>query len=41
MMKYKKYDSEDIKGGSILNRMDLAYRAADVIISRLEQGNGI
>jgi UDP-N-acetylglucosamine--N-acetylmuramyl-(pentapeptide) pyrophosphoryl-undecaprenol N-acetylglucosamine transferase len=36
---YKKYDSEDIKVVAFLNRMDLAYRAADVIISRAGAGS--
>lgn len=36
---YKKYDSEDIRVVAFLNRMDLAYRAADVIISRAGAGS--
>ena len=36
---YKKYDSADIKVVSFLNRMDLAYMAADVIISRAGAGS--
>lgn len=31
---YKKYDSENVKVLDFLNRMDLAYSAADIIISR-------
>lgn len=36
---YKKYDSADIKVVAFLNRMDLAYMAADVIISRAGAGS--
>ncbi len=36
---YKKYESEAIKVLSFVNRMDLAYAAADVIISRAGAGS--
>ncbi|MCM4151555.1 undecaprenyldiphospho-muramoylpentapeptide beta-N-acetylglucosaminyltransferase [Arenibacter sp. N53] len=36
---YKKYDSEVIRVVSFLNRMDLAYMASDVIISRAGAGS--
>lgn len=36
---YKKYDSESIRVKEFLNRMDLAYAAADVIISRAGAGS--
>lgn len=36
---YKKYDSETIRVKEFLNRMDLAYAAADVIISRAGAGS--
>ncbi|MBC8767098.1 undecaprenyldiphospho-muramoylpentapeptide beta-N-acetylglucosaminyltransferase [Arenibacter sp. BSSL-BM3] len=36
---YKKYDCENIKVVAFLNRMDLAYMAADVIISRAGAGS--
>tara|TARA_R110002020_G_scaffold12201_7_gene45065 strand:+ start:63481 stop:64572 length:1092 start_codon:yes stop_codon:yes gene_type:complete len=36
---YKKYDSGDVKVVAFLNRMDLAYGAADIIISRAGAGS--
>ena len=36
---YKKYDSELIQTHAFLNRMDLAYAAADIIISRAGAGS--
>ncbi len=36
---YKKYDSESVKVSAFVNRMDLAYAAADVIISRAGAGS--
>tara|TARA_R110000765_G_scaffold69263_3_gene134174 strand:- start:467 stop:1561 length:1095 start_codon:yes stop_codon:yes gene_type:complete len=36
---YKKYDSGDVKVMAFLNRMDLAYGAADIIISRAGAGS--
>ncbi|HSI70218.1 MAG TPA: undecaprenyldiphospho-muramoylpentapeptide beta-N-acetylglucosaminyltransferase [Gillisia sp.] len=36
---YKKYDSETVKTYAYLNRMDLAYSAADLIISRAGAGS--
>ncbi len=36
---YKKYDSKSIRVKEFLNRMDLAYSAADVIISRAGAGS--
>lgn len=36
---YKKYESEHVKTYAFLNRMDLAYAAADVIISRAGAGS--
>jgi len=36
---YKKYESADVKVVAFLNRMDLAYGAADIIISRAGAGS--
>lgn len=36
---YKKYDSESVRTKEFINRMDLAYAAADVIISRAGAGS--
>ncbi|MAM18735.1 MAG: undecaprenyldiphospho-muramoylpentapeptide beta-N-acetylglucosaminyltransferase, partial [Gramella sp.] len=36
---YKKYDSQNVRVCEFLNRMDLAYAAADVIISRAGAGS--
>lgn len=36
---YKKYDSDTVKVKSFLNRMDYAYAAADIIISRAGAGS--
>ncbi|MEZ4968830.1 MAG: undecaprenyldiphospho-muramoylpentapeptide beta-N-acetylglucosaminyltransferase [Flavobacteriaceae bacterium] len=36
---YKKYESADVKVTAFLNRMDLAYGAADIIISRAGAGS--
>ncbi|MCK0189473.1 undecaprenyldiphospho-muramoylpentapeptide beta-N-acetylglucosaminyltransferase [Arenibacter sp. F20364] len=36
---YKKYESGDVKVVAFLNRMDLAYMAADIIISRAGAGS--
>ena len=36
---YKKYESGDVKVVAFLNRMDLAYGAADIIISRAGAGS--
>lgn len=36
---YKKYDSGDVKVVAFLNRMDLAYGASDIIISRAGAGS--
>ncbi|MCH4824038.1 undecaprenyldiphospho-muramoylpentapeptide beta-N-acetylglucosaminyltransferase [Gramella lutea] len=36
---YKKYESEQIRAKEFINRMDLAYAAADVIISRAGAGS--
>src|SRR5690606_33332041 len=36
---YKKFDSETVKTYAFLNRMDLAYAAADLIISRAGAGS--
>ncbi len=36
---YKKYESDDVKVTAFLNRMDFAYGAADIIISRAGAGS--
>ncbi|RTE53618.1 undecaprenyldiphospho-muramoylpentapeptide beta-N-acetylglucosaminyltransferase [Arenibacter aquaticus] len=36
---YKKYENEEVKVFAFINRMDLAYRAADIIISRAGAGS--
>ena len=36
---YKKYENEEVKVFAFVNRMDLAYRAADIIISRAGAGS--
>ncbi|MFD2587671.1 undecaprenyldiphospho-muramoylpentapeptide beta-N-acetylglucosaminyltransferase [Croceitalea marina] len=36
---YKKYDSENVKVKAFLNKMDFAYAAADIIISRAGAGS--
>ena len=36
---YKKYDKDDVKVMAFVNRMDLAYTAADIIISRAGAGS--
>lgn len=36
---YKKYESENVRAKEFINRMDLAYAAADVIISRAGAGS--